>query len=47
MTEIKFMIGSIHIDWAARDREIKRQLAEGLINIEKIVAATPMKWIAK
>lgn len=47
MTEIKFLTGYIHLDWVARDREIRRQLAEGVINLEKIIASTPMKWIAK
>lgn len=39
---MKILTGFIFIDWAARDREIWRQLREGVIDMDKINAAATM-----
>lgn len=37
-----FLNGFVFIDWAARDREIQRQMSEGVVNLDKINAAATM-----
>lgn len=36
---IRWLVGYVHIDWVARDREIRRQLREGIIDMDRINVA--------
>lgn len=46
MNTIQWLAGHVEIDWAARDREIRRQLSEGdVIDLDKINAAATITHV--